>query len=247
LDKNYPKKEDKDAVKDISRISGIDGGELDLSGYPNLEIVWLDGSGLKSPFTKLKLGQQPKLIKLDCDRNHLTSLDISACPNLKKLDCMENFLTELDLSKNKMLERLDISNNNFSQRNLTMLSHLVNLERLWLGNGGGSRYESGYSSERIQKNICNRFAGSLQYLQNLTRLEKLDVSDTDIDSGLEYLPDSLEEFSCLVDERPEAKCKTIYKLLESLEGESVPQKLQAYKQKFQEKSQQQSQIQIPPK
>lgn len=39
----------------------------------------------------------------------------------------------------------------------------------------------------------NRFYGSLKPLQNLTKLENLCIEATDIDSGLEYLSDLLNE------------------------------------------------------
>jgi len=38
----------------------------------------------------------------------------------------------------------------------------------------------------------NKFFGSLEPLKNLTKLKKLDISGTDIDSGLEYLPENLK-------------------------------------------------------
>jgi len=43
----------------------------------------------------------------------------------------------------------------------------------------------------------NKFTGSLEFLKDMNKLEELDINDTDIDSGLEYLPDSLERgFNC---------------------------------------------------
>ncbi|KLL02755.1 MAG: hypothetical protein MRECE_47c004 [Mycoplasmataceae bacterium CE_OT135] len=63
-------------------------------------------------------------------------------------------------------------------------------------------------------------------------IKELDIRDTDIDSGLEYLPDSLVWFYCSANERKEAKCQTIYNLLANEEKEkNFPQKLQDYKQK----------------
>jgi hypothetical protein len=42
----------------------------------------------------------------------------------------------------------------------------------------------------------NKFYGSLEYLKDLRVLKCLDITDTDIDSGLEYLPESVEYFGC---------------------------------------------------
>src|SRR5947207_3210126 len=45
----------------------------------------------------------------------------------------------------------------------------------------------------MRKNIYNRFYGSLESLKDLTKLESLHISNTDISHGLEYLPKSLKE------------------------------------------------------
>jgi len=81
------------------------------------------------------------------------------------------------------LKSLNCKNNNFFEHDLSFLNHLVNLEELYIGN---------YDQGKINRGIYNRFHGSLKHLQNLTKLEKLDISNTDISSGVEYLPDSLK-------------------------------------------------------
>ena len=48
----------------------------------------------------------------------------------------------------------------------------------------------------------------------MDKLETLDISNTDIDSGLEYLPNSIKMFDCSVNQRPEAKVKKIADELE---------------------------------
>ncbi|KLL04767.1 MAG: hypothetical protein MRERV_12c030 [Mycoplasmataceae bacterium RV_VA103A] len=193
LSKKYPSQKDKQKVKGII-IDGsisqeereiyktISGGELNLSAYPNLEKVVISGHYLKSPLTKL---------------------EVTDCLNLKELEFYNNLLTELECSKNIKLEKLTFFSNNFLKQDLSMFSHLVNLKTLWFGN---------YDKERIKNDIYNRFYGSLKPLQNLTRLEWLSISNTDVDSGLEFLPDSLKKFKCYDDscERPEAKATDLY-------------------------------------
>jgi len=75
----------------------------------------------------------------------------------------------------------------------------------------------------------------------LNKLKLLDIRNTDIDNGLEYLPDSLKEFYCSADQRKGAKCKTISNLFSNEQGiiemeygsiKNFPQKLQACKQKL---------------
>ena len=66
------------------------------------------------------------------------------------------------------------------------MSKFVNLEYLDLGNHGK------YSEEKINQGIYNRFAGSLEPLKDLAKLKTLGIYGTDLDDGLEYLPDSIE-------------------------------------------------------
>jgi len=53
---------------------------------------------------------------------------------------------------------------------------LVSLEKLYLNN--------------------NPFFGSLEPLKSLTKLKSLNISSTNVDGGLEYLPESLKELYC---------------------------------------------------
>jgi len=91
-------------------------------------------------------------------------------------------------------------------------------------------------------------------LQNLTKLRTLYIPGTDIDSGLEYLPDSVRTFDCELYYRKDAKIKAIRDLFANERGiveesggniKNFPQKLQAYKQKLQAQSQQTAQILQP--
>ncbi|CAH1766990.1 24152_t:CDS:2 [Entrophospora sp. SA101] len=182
LVKNYKENEKvKDLVmkKNTVKRLNVDGknltGKLDLSDFVNLEV-------------------------LDCHHNGLTTLNITNCRQLKILHCYDNKLTDLKLpSSAEQLTYLSLSNNNLSPRDLSMFSHLVNLEAL-----------------------------------------VIDISNTDIDSGLEYLPDSLKNFYCSAGLREDARCQTIYNLFANEQGKvetekygrikKFPQKLQNYKQ-----------------
>lgn len=188
-------------------------GQLDLSDFINLE-------------------------HLDCLGNKITSLEITKCSNLEVIGCSSNLLTELDLSQNIKLKRLEIDNNNFREQDLAFLSHLINLEWLELQNGNKEPIDNSWN---IQKGIYNRFYGSLKFLKNMERLRVVDISDTDIDEGLEYLSDSIEIFACKVDRRKDARVKNIHNLLVNKQGKleldshsgvkNFSQKLQEYKQK----------------
>jgi len=83
---------------------------------------------------------------------------------------------------------LNLHNNQLTTRDLSALAPLVNLETLDLGKDN--------QVEQINRGLYNQFTGSLQPLANYSKLKKLNISATDINHGLEYLPESLEEFYC---------------------------------------------------
>jgi hypothetical protein len=97
-----------------------------------------------------------------------------------------------------------LKNNNISEQDLSCFSRFINLNTLLIGNSDESK---------IKQGIYNRFTGSLEFLKDLTELKRLDIRNTDIDSGLEYLPNKVEEFHCSADER-ESKVKEIETELE---------------------------------
>jgi len=117
-------------------------------------------------------------------------LNINGCPNLEEIIANHNNLTGLevkDLTPAK-LKTLDLHNNQLTTRDLSALTPLVNLETLDLGKDN--------QVEQINRGLYNQFTGSLQALANYSKLKKLNISATDINRGLEYLPESLEEFYC---------------------------------------------------
>ena len=153
----------------------------------------------------LRLKQEwESLSILNCSHNRLFDLSVNNYSKLTYLNCAGNLLTEFDLSGNLQLEELVIADNNFLEQDLTFLSHLVSLKTLWIGND---------DEERIKQRIYNRFTGSLEPLKNMRELEVLNIDNTDIDEGIEYLPESLGRFFFHYGEGVEAKVKNINDLL----------------------------------
>jgi Leucine-rich repeat (LRR) protein len=155
---------------------------LKIENFPNLK----NFDCCNNKITELEFINCSELEKIRCCNNRLDLLNIKNLPNLKKLNCSDNFLTTIDLSSNIKLEELDLGDNGFEKQNLFFLSHLINLENLDLGNRDRGSYMHFY----------NQFYGSLKPLQNLNKLQKLDISNTDIDRGLKYLPVSVNFFNC---------------------------------------------------
>ncbi|CAG8558426.1 10059_t:CDS:2 [Diversispora eburnea] len=188
---------------------------LEIIDCPKLERIDCYGNNI----TELKIGKLDNLARLCCSNNQLREIDINVCPNLKEFDCSDNYLVNLDLSKNRKLWRLNIENNNFAEQDLSFLSHLANLKGLRLRNrltklASTDLYyyeklkkERQYQEnlEKKAKNIYNRFTGSLKPLKNLTKLENLYIENTNLDSGLEYLPESVRMIFCAQDNYDEIK------------------------------------------
>jgi hypothetical protein len=98
-------------------------------------------------------------------------------------------LTELDWSvlNRETLTELYLYNNNFHQQDLSFFTNFINLRELSLGTT---------EQVRISDGLINRWTGSLEHLKNLTKLVILYIGNTNLDSGLEYLPVSLERIYC---------------------------------------------------
>jgi hypothetical protein len=220
VNKKYPNKE---AIREIelqqihvSRdiehakiIDSLEGGELDLREFKNLEklklrgLVWfqfsvneleinlsdlgnlkridIENCNLKS----LNLSGLERLEELYCIEGFLTSLNLSDLGNLKTLVCSRNFLTSIDslnhLSNPEKLECLTIYDNNIKPTDISIFSRFVNLETLKIGT----------TKESLQKNKRNKFYGSLESYKNLTKLESICIEATDVDRGLEWLPEGI--------------------------------------------------------
>ncbi|CAI2184680.1 6044_t:CDS:2, partial [Funneliformis geosporum] len=124
--------------------------------------------------------------------SELATLDLSSCPELEVVDCSNNMLTEIILPLDaSRLKKLYLSNNNFPRQDLSMFKNLLNLEELSIGNYRETSLRQisvgDYGESKIKQGIYNRFYGSLEPLKDLNSLKLLEINNTDIDSGLEYL------------------------------------------------------------
>ncbi|CAG8574511.1 7512_t:CDS:1 [Funneliformis caledonium] len=164
------------------------------------QIIKLDYSNLNH--TGPLILKFSNLKELDCSNSNLTYLDVSGCPKLAYLNANHNRLCRISVNS-ESLEYLNLLDNNFPEQDLTFFSGFVNLKELHIGN-----------IDDREGDVYNRFHGSLEPLKGLTKLESLNINNTDIDSGLEYLPNSVKILQCLA-ERPNAKVKNLYMQLEN--------------------------------
>lgn len=182
MDRNYPNKEEKKKVEWLSISKENLEGELDLSEFGNLEGLECYNNSL----TNLKVNDCDKLRKIICYDNQLTNLDLSNLNQLKELSCYSNYLEKIIYPTNpEKLTRLDIRNNNLSEQNLSIFGQFKSLERLKIGNADWKE------NNKISQGIYNRFTGSLEFLRSLSKLNDLDIANTDLNNGVEYLSESL--------------------------------------------------------
>ena len=166
----------------LSRRNDICAQEWLNRNYPietreKIKKLVISEKGLKG---ELSLGGFTNLEYLDCSGNGITKLDISTCLHLNTLCSFNNQITSTDylvnLPNKEKLTFLSYNINRYVSQDLSFLREFTNLEVLY--SGGESFY------------------GSLEPLKNMTKLRDFDIQDTYIDSGLEYLPDSLEKIWC---------------------------------------------------
>ncbi|RGB40046.1 hypothetical protein C1646_800907 [Rhizophagus diaphanus] len=171
---------------------------LDLSEFVNLEKLNCSGNDL----TSLDISKNKHLTEIDCSQNKIISLDLSNCIYIKSItaNCNQLIDIRLPIVNSEKLEYLNLLDNSFSQ-NLNYFSRFVNLKELLIGSIDG---------DRIQQGKFNNFYGSMKPLKSMIKLKNLSINNTDIDSGLEFLPDCITNFRCLADKRSEAKVKKIY-------------------------------------
>lgn len=140
------------------------------------EIKELDISA-KNLTNSLLIDNWPQLKLIDCSENELTNLKLNNLPVLTIINCHNNPLIGFDFLTNcwKSLTYLNFNGNSLIG-DLTPFSKFINCETIYLYN--------------------NPLTGSLAPLQNLSKLKGLSIDNTQINSGLEYLPESLEYFDC---------------------------------------------------
>jgi len=164
-------------------------GSLSLKGFVNLE-------------------------SLDISNKNITALDVSDCPQLRELNCADNQLSNLDVSNNRQIEEINFSNNQLTNIDLTGLTRIekvfcsdnkiTNLEflkslnpakilTLRMDNNKFPAQDLSCFTPFINLQILcisnNPFYGSLKPLRNLANLKNISIAGTDIDGGLEYLPE----------------------------------------------------------
>jgi len=155
----------------------------------------------ENELTELDLTNLTDLEMLNCVFNQLTNLDLSNLFNLKELYCRDNYLISINYPPNpeKLIE-LSIRNNNLDKQNLSIFSKFTNLQTLFIGND---------DKEKNKEDKYNHFFGDLEGLKNLTKLESLHISNTDIDGEIKSLPNSIREIYCSNKKRPESAVKKI--------------------------------------
>lgn len=225
LDQNYPREGtclretaySNNFGKTRSEITYLDidnhylSDSLDLAEFINLREL----SCSENQITSLDLKDCGKLEYLYCHTNQLTNLILPTDNNLKILNCSNNLLPNLNWSvlSEEKLTSLNLENNNFPEQDLSYLVRFTNLETLRLGTD---------NQTKIHHNIYNRWTGSLEYLQGMSKLARLGISNTDLNSGVEYLPESLagvseygsKKITYSIQERPNSKVKEIIKPLD---------------------------------
>ncbi|CAG8590932.1 uncharacterized protein OCT59_026536 [Rhizophagus irregularis] len=164
-------------------------GPLSLKGFVNLEVLSISSHKI----TTLDISDCLQLRELNCFNNQLTNINISNNRQIEEVNFSGNKLTNLDFTGLDKIEKifcnecqlksleflktinpsklitLRLTHNEFPARDLSCFTPFINLRRLYLEG--------------------NRFYGSLKPLRNLTSLCGIGIADTDIDSGLEYLPE----------------------------------------------------------
>jgi len=127
---------------------------------------------------------------LNCQSNYLTNVEVINCPDITYFDVGINLLKNFDFSSLISPEKLiflNVGSNDFEEQNIDFLEKFINLEELYLDS---------IVEWKIKQGIRNRFNGSLNPLEKLTKLKRVNISNTDICSGLEYFSDSIEWLSC---------------------------------------------------
>ncbi|CAI2186963.1 13381_t:CDS:2, partial [Funneliformis geosporum] len=200
--------------------NGISSFELNSLNYQSMLTVpdfLLTQEGIKDTYQKAEKDLEELLKKkgisipqpnkkLSLQKNKITTLNLTDLSKLKSLNCGENQLTNLDFLNNlnlQELEELILLNNELpNNKDLNIFIPFAKLKILAIGS---------FLTR-------SKFIGSLKPLRNMNELKEIMIVGTDISHGLEYLPDSVEEFICF----PvgyENKINDIYEELQSFGGD----------------------------
>ncbi|CAI2175667.1 14110_t:CDS:2 [Funneliformis geosporum] len=194
----YNTKEKRGKAKELD-ISGKNlKGDLDLSEFINLEDLDCSYNQLGT----INLSNCLKLRVLDCSFNKLTDLELTNLSELEIINCNENYLNKFNYSSlnPEKLVILNLSDNNLPEKDLSVFGRLSKLKGLYIG---------GNNKNHFAQNIYNKFFGSLRPLRNLAQLKDLLIDNTDINGGIEYLPEKLRHISYSTERRSESKVKEI--------------------------------------
>ncbi|CAI2184376.1 807_t:CDS:2 [Funneliformis geosporum] len=148
-------------------------GRRDGSGH-NYDRLFLDMVNKELITGEKLITQYHHQLPVMQEQNQVFSLVYDG--NVKGLNLyyVKDQLTEL---KEEYLEQ------SLAQQNIEVFSKSINLEELCIGND---------ISERLKGKVYNHFHGSLESLKNLTKLKKLQIEATDVDSG-EFKVKKIEE------------------------------------------------------
>jgi hypothetical protein len=213
LNRNYPK-----SIKELDLANKDLEGELIIQDFPNLEKI---KCGNNKKLTSIKLLILPNLNYFHANNCHLADIKVNSCAEISYFNVANNLLTDTNFLKTLNPEKLTILSlhtNNFHKQDLFFISNFTNLKQLFLDNN---------DEEKFERSIYNKFYGSLKPLQNLTKLELLSIGKTDIDSGLEYLPNSFRKIGLTASFQSDTTgCSKIHQELEaSVRIEGVTEEL----------------------
>ena len=163
--------------------------------------------------TTLKLGRLPNLEILSCWDNQLTTLDVSKCLNLKELYCDDNQLTSLNIFKCSKLETLSCYGNQLKSLNVSNCPNL--------------KYLDCYTNQLVNLNLskCPNLENLDCYDNNLTTLDVSmcpNLKDLDYDEYKTQLITTQE----LNEVKPVSHNQQIYG--ETIDGEIINFKLDKF-------------------
>lgn len=175
----------------------------------------LNISGNYIKYLNLKNCRNLEILK--CYSNwQLKEIYLDNCDNLKEIDCSQTIISNFNFLKGfegDKLKKLNCSNCNINDK-ISKIKKLKNIESL-------SIYNDGYG-----KNIYNKFHGSLESLKFLTKLNYLNIKNTDFNSGVNYLPEDLIEINYSCKEREWSKIKEIKQELDDFIHNNIIKKLE---------------------